>query len=277
MKNKTTIGRIFSSLLIVTTLVACGGSDSDNTMTVFQPYTAANTYRLVGTADAYGHDTDVVVRDSVSIVLPVMLAGCKAEAVCDTILYRALGHTGSGNIDAVLESWLTDCMEAESSQSGFRAEKTGYDNDADGFSMVYGFVVGMDAEVLTYCIQNSYMQPGAAHGFMSRDYLTYLFKERQILLLSDIFTPEGLEALPARIAERASQDKDLQGEVTIDALPSGGNYYLTPNGQIIFAYQPMEVGPYYLGMVEVPFIPQELSEYMTPEAVRIFGLEDLLN
>ncbi|MDE6158420.1 MAG: RsiV family protein [Muribaculaceae bacterium] len=56
------------------------------------------------------------------------------------------------------------------------------------------------------------------------------------------------------------------GTTDINALPGDDNFYLTPDGNIIFAYQPYEVASYAQGEIQIPIPAYMISQYLTPEA-----------
>jgi hypothetical protein len=81
--------------------------------------------------------------------------------------------------------------------------------------------------------------------------------------------------LPERIAEQAEAMSDMIGPTTVGDLPADGNFYISSEGEIVFAYQPYEVASYAQGPINIPFYSYELIDYMTDEGIALFHLEDL--
>ena len=119
------------------------------------------------------------------------------------------------------------------------------------------------------------MEPRAAHGMSTRNYINYLISDNMIVALSDIFSDSGLKDLPALIARRAIEQEATFGPTEISSLPANDNFYISADGEIVFAYQPYEIASYAQGFINVPFFPYELAEHMTPAGLAIFGLDSI--
>ncbi len=253
-------------------LSSCGNS-SENAQTAFNEYTKSNSYTLVGSAADFGSDADVTINDSVAIVLPVTLGGHDVQALRDTIMARAF-NVGATSIENAINQYMT----AASEQYGYKTAAANTPADqADGFQRVQGQVVNLTPSLMSYVITTSSYQPGAANGLQTKDYINYSLTENKFVTLSDLFTEQGLEQLPVAIAEQAQANPVYADVVAIEDLPQGGNFYLSSEDEIVFSYQPMEVGPHYLGNVQIAFFPAELVKYMTPAAIQLFELQDLVN
>ena len=269
MKALTIIG---VTGLVLSALPSCSDGKTNKTLCEFESYTKSAVYALAGSAADYGYSADVTVNDSVALVIPVKLNNSPAEVLRDSILCRALGSYGS-NVSDVIENWIAEA----SKETGYTpVESAVAPAAADGFRRIQGRIVNMSTDVFSYCIATSIYLPGAANGLETMDYLNYSLEENRLITLSDLFTPEGLNELPAVIAEQAENNPRYAGEVTIESLPQNDNFYLSSEGEIVFSYQPMEVGPHSLGNVQVAFTPAELVAYMTPSAIKKYNLEDLV-
>lgn len=267
--------KFFPAVLAIAALPAfmssCGEKGPKPLKTVFETYGKAHTYVLEGVKSDFVEDDDMSVCDSVALILPVTINDIDTKAFCDTIIWYALGQKDLTAFEAI-DKWL----EETAAETGYKFHDTNVaPNLADGFEFVEGRIVNMTSDLLTYCIANSSMHPGAANGLYTLTYLNYSLKSNSIVRLSDLFTPEGLKALPEVIARQAEDNPRYAGELNIDSLPEDGNFFLSSEGEIVFSYQPMEVGPHSLGNVQIAFYPAELVDYMTPAAIREFGLTDL--
>lgn len=253
-------------------LTSCSNT-SDKATLKFDEYNGSAAYSLLNTASLLGQDTDAVYADSVSLVLPLKLGACDVKALRDTITAYALNQTGKP-IAASVDTWL----DATASDLGYKTERTKKVNPytADGFTVVSGFIANMTPEMLVYCVRNESYMVRAAHGMTTRRYINYLMRDGgKVLSLDDLFTAEGLAALPSRIAEQAQAMSDMIGQTSIDALPENKNYYISSESEIVFSYQPYEVASFAQGTIDIPFYPYELVDYMTPQAITLFHLEDL--
>lgn len=251
----------------------CGNTDQtadkDENLISFKSYTASATYDLVGSAADYHQDTDVTCTDSVSLLMPVIINGVDVEVLRDSIMSRVLNVRGVSVEDAIKQYLKTsaeffECRTRPSAKPG---------SQADGYTTVIGSIAYLTPELLVYCITTSVYYPGAANGDTVLDYINYSTGKNAIITLEDMFTPEGLKRLPERIAEQAESNPEYAGQLMITELPASKTFFLSSEGEIVFSYAPMEVGPHVLGNVQIPFYPYELEELMTSEAKALFHLD----
>lgn len=269
------IASISTILLTAGLLASCNGTDSEieKKDCVFESLTASQTYSLKNSAKDYGYRADVTVNDSVDIIIPVKLNGLDVSVLRDSIEMRMFGMT-SDNLETSLQTWMEDSRK----ESGYETEPVDISaTNVDGFQLIQGRIVNMTTEVLSYCIATSVYHPGAANGLETLDYLNYSLVLNRMITLKDIFTEKGLDELPAVIDAEAQTNPKYAGIVSIDSLPQNGNFFLSSEGLIVFSYQPMEVGPHNLGNVQISFEPVELVRYLTPEAIRNYDLDDIVD
>lgn len=251
-------------------MTSCGTDGSDQPLS-FNTYSAASTYTLVGSGKDFDQDADLICGDSVSLVMPITLENTDAQALRDTIMSLALGQKAQ-SIQSAMDNWLT----ATAAEYGYPTKPaTGNVQDLQGFDNVRGFIVNLDPELLVYCVTTDQYEPGAAHGMTTRRYINYSLLEGKVVSLKDLFTPQGLRELPARIADQAENMPAYAGQTQIEALPEDYNFYISSEGEIVFSYAPYEAGPFSLGTVEIPMYPYELVNLMTPRAIDLFNLADL--
>jgi len=273
MKNalKVTAGVTLLAGMVFMASCSKGSEKPSSASTSFESYSGESTYALKGSAENFKLDKDLVCNDAVSLVMPMTLNGKDAAKVRDSIMTLALNNTDT-DVNAAIGKWLT----AEAKEFGFETEKVDVEaSTADGFCHVRGYVTSMTPDMFVYCVTTDTYNPRAANGLSVNEYINYSIADDKILSLGDLFTADGLKQLPALIAGQAENIPAYAGEVNITALPSGGNFYLSDRGEIVFSYAPLEVGPHSLGTVEVAFYPYELVNYMTPKAVNLFGLSDI--
>ncbi|MDO4319845.1 MAG: RsiV family protein [Bacteroidales bacterium] len=250
-------------------LGSCDGNRGDNRIQ-FENLTAKAAYRLQGTAGDFDCDSDLLWFDSVSIVMPESLYGHDIKPLRDSILRYAFDTIAAP--DEAMKAFFTATIE----ESGYNPVEITVNDSieaaAEGLTYVNGNVASLSGDWLTYCVTTAVNMPRAAHGLSINKYITYAMNEGRILTLSDIFTPEGIKALPAIIRDQAKRMADIIGPTSITALPSGDNFMISNDGSIIFAYQPYEVASYAQGEIRIPFYAYQLSEYMSPTGLRLFHL-----
>lgn len=250
----------------------CTGSKSETpSRTIsFENLTGRYSYRLLQSARDFDRDSDILCFDSVSLMYPTLVLDCNIKELQDSILSAAFDTV------APPDSAMRHCFAARSAELGYATAPAAGTSDeeetADGFMLISGSVVNLSGDWLTYCVSTGISEPGAAHGLTVNRYLNFSITEGRLVTLAGLFTPEGMDKLPGIIANQANRMRSLLGPTSIDGLPSAGNFIITPEGTIEFAYQPYEVASYAQGEIRVPFYPYQLSEFMTPAGLKLFRL-----
>ena len=256
-------------------LLFCGctvNSAYDRNTINFAELSAEKTYRLEGTAAQFGTDSDWVFIDSVSMIMPMLIGNKDLRPLQDIILKTAFDTTGVDHNALISNYFKTNAADA-----GFAARETDIKinlSRADGYDITTGLLNHLSAEWLVYCVNNEHMAPHAAHGMKTKYYINYLIPETRVITLDDIFTEDGLASLPATIANRAVQQEDYFGPTDIDSLPANGNFYISADNEIVFAYQPYEVASYAQGYINIAFYPYELAKHMNKFGLCLFGLNN---
>ena len=143
------------------------------------------------------------------------------------------------------------------------AEVTESLNNYDGSVEVRGNIASLCHDYVSYAILHSSYMPRAAHGMYGTEYLVFSIQADKILSISDLFTPEGLEALPQILRRKARSMAGYIGATDIQSLPAGGNFYINNPGNLIFSYQPYEIASYAQGQIDIEIEPYVVSDYLT--------------
>ncbi len=255
-------------------LASSCSQSSDNATIAFDTYQGSMTYRLDGSAEQLMQDSDLIYADSVSLTLPLKIYDCDIATLRDSITSYALGVKGKPIAHAI-NIWLRETADSQ----GFKAVEIPESGNIDviqGYDFVTGYVANLTTDMLVYCVRTESYEAGAAHGIGMRRYINFSLEGKgTVITLDKIFTPQGLRKLPERIAEQAEAMSDMIGPTTVGDLPADGNFYISSEGEIVFAYQPYEVASYAQGPINIPFYSYELIDYMTDEGIALFHLEDL--
>lgn len=275
------LGSIFAigaAAIAITSFSSCNKTEEKaqpNIPFEFQTFVGGGTFTLKGSASQSDNDSDMIYSDSVSLLMPQVLGSCDVTELRDSILSIALDIKGKP-VDKAVEQWVADMAKAQE----FTPEKLNdnFSVGANGVDIVSGYVANLNPKSLVYAIYYEGYTPGANHGIYGRRYINYSLEGKgTIITLEKLFTPEGLKELPVRIAKQAATMADNIGQTEINALPSDGNFYLSSEDEIVFSYQPYEAASYAQGIINIPFYPYELAEYMTPYGIQLFDLQDLSN
>lgn len=265
-------------------LCACTNRNTDSEAAhrsiSFEHLDGAAVYTLEGSAADTGEETDWRIGMRVNLLVPTMMYGDSVRTLRDSISSLAFGIVMKG--DTVPEQFFQNTA----SQFGYEAVEDQVPDsvihtllqresalaDYDASASVSGSVGSLTDALMGYQLICSVYPPHAAHGMYSTYGINYDMTSHRIVSLADLFTPEGLDALPAIIAQKASRMTRTIGRTNISALPYGNNFLINTQNEIVMIYQPMEVASFAQGTIEITLEPYDLSEYLTP-----YGQDLLLN
>ncbi len=124
------------------------------------------------------------------------------------------------------------------------------------------FEIGTD--YLTFRV-TKYQHTGGAHPNMTTQYFTLDLKKRKKLTKDLTFKAENNTTLETKILERIKQQFDTEEEFEMniwkEQIKVTDNFYLK-DSNLVFYYNPYEIGPHSLGPVEVSFSTNELNEHL---------------
>lgn len=267
MKHTQVLYIAAGALLLAASACNNAGESSADTI-AFKTVTSEKTYRLAGTAADYEAEQDLNFQCSASLLLPTSLMGGDVKELNDAIIKTALDTTGT-NTRALIE----DCFRKVITDGAFTpVDTTAGEDFSDGLYILTGSVVNLTDKLMAYSVQSAVEYPRQAHGMYGTTYINYDIKDGHIIELADLFTNEGLAALPEILAETATRMQSTLGPTTIEALPSGNNYYINTDNELIFSYSLYEVASFAQGEINVPVQPYLVAEYLTP-----YGKKLLLN
>lgn len=262
---------LYAALGAVVLLGGCRPSDQGpQTDYAFSTVSEAAAYTLEGSAQEYGleHDLDVACR--LDLLMPVKLGGSEVFDLQETIRSAAYdARDGSSVQDFFKASTLEfgfavmPLMLNDSTQASLQRSNADLQN-FDGFVLVEGSVALLTPAVMSYRIDRSDYPPRAAHGMYGVSYINYDIRGERTFTLTDLFKPEALASLPAIIRAKARSMAAEIGRTDIQALPAGGDFTITADGDVVFVYQPYEVASYAQGIIRIPLAAYTLESSLTP-------------
>lgn len=267
--------RYFLLLIIIgTAFAACTTKSVYNNQAIsFATISKSNTYTLPGSGESVDRDEDLLFVDSVSLLIPTYSGKSDVKPLQDSIFKAAFDSTAVDH-RALIDAYFSK-VNKDLGYNVVQKDTAITYGQADGYEIIRGNVINLTPQLMVYCVTNEYMMPLAAHGMQTKYYINYAIDIAKVINLSDVFTPDGLKSLPEMIAARASDKVAIFGPTEVSGLPSNGNFFISPEGEIVFAYQPYEIASYAQGFINIAFHPYELIKYMKPEAITFFGLSDI--
>ena len=209
--------KLAAATMAVAAFCSCSKSEtaSDESFE-FKTYSAHEVYRLDNTAKVFMTDNDVCYEDSASLILPMKINGRDVSSLRDSIIKTAFDTVAAPG-DA-MKSFFKKVAN-ESGYNAVLASDTVPRSDTDGMSLVQGEIFSMSTDMLTYRVTDYEYMPAAAHGLTTSQFITYYIPGDTILTLNSLFTPEGLEKLPAMLRQRATQLAPPSGPPTSSRCP----------------------------------------------------------
>lgn len=113
----------------------------------------------------------------------------------------------------------------------------------------------------------------AAHGMTTVAFLNYSLADHLVLNPSNFFTA-GTDTAILDLINAAAKEKYYEEGALFDRpITTFSNFQVTEN-DVVFVYQPYEVGPYSSGVIEVPVSQYDLYRFLTPEARKAMGINE---
>lgn len=274
--NCTTFKTACFAATAVIALASCNKSaENDSDTLSFKRIEIEQSYRLDGSAADFGTDLDVSYGCKAQMLMPTEVFGHDISALRDSILSVALDTTGTDYAAIIAEA-----LPRQAAECGYALTDTVLPDSIaeatpnflarfDGFLSVEGDIETLSQSVMSYAVTTSIYLPGAAHGMYGTRYLNYDLDNGSLVTVETLFTPEGIAALPEIIRDTAVKMQSTIGKTDITSLPAFGNFYLTPDGNIVFAYQPYEVASYAQGEIQIPIPAYSVSEYLSEDGTAL--------
>jgi hypothetical protein len=225
--------------------------------------------------DYYGDTVYTAAR--YSIVMPEHLGDENLSELHDSITSIMFGVTGKSFSEAAAAFKQRGPQELNDVDSTFTHQPAKYPEAINAekvnIFMSNSHVALLTPTMLVMCVANYEYYSGAAHGMQSKTYLNYSLGKHQLLTAANTFR-SGSESKLLEIINRAAHEKyNDDGELFSEPIAAFENFFLTPE-EVIFVYQPYEVGPFSTGIVEVPVSQYELYDLLTPTAKQALELAE---
>ena len=235
-------------------------------------------FKCVGDT-AYGAGVSVYQESSAAIQWPVKINGNDLKELQDTLMSVAL-HSADESIDSALIKYAEQAMwRADSVQlvPVTRAEMLADSTARIRTQNVNARIVNLNEKALVYKVEFDAFS-GGAHPSYSAEFINYDVRGNKVLKFDDIFKAdmqdELFELVKEELCERyyvkeVSKLKDVG--IFVEDLFLTKNIYLTPTS-VGFFYNPYEISPWAVGVVEVEIPDFMLKDYFTDEAKKIFPI-----
>lgn len=277
---KVSASLIVSAIAATTLLAACSGNGSktvdgeeiSNFEIREQLKSASKSYKLV-----YASGDTAYMTLTATVQWPVEFGKSNLVALQDTII-NALGTKSPYNIDQAMSAYVNNSdmagmgADVKASPVDSIPAMTDEINSYDIETTVK--VTELNEQTVTYQIYN-YSFTGGAHPNWAYTPFTYDLAAGKVLTFDSLFKPGSEAALRPLIEEALANQLGVSSPaklgsagIFMDQMFVSHNVFVS-DGQIVFHYNPYDIGPYSLGPIDVPLAPFVIEKLLTPEAKQL--------
>lgn len=263
---------IMGAAAIMAMVCACtGGNKTETEISNFEIdetiKTATQSYIANGVPDSL-EEWSARVTLSASIQWPMKFGSSDIKVLQDTILARAFGAAAvSRGVDGAIRAFVADTDVFETGVSYSPVDSL---SQPGLYQEVTARILDLNTRMVTYQVQIvSYA--GGAHPNTIITPFSYDLQRGRILTSKELFVagsePKLLEAIRQSLAYELNTTPDKLDEAGIFAsqLTTIGDPYINGDA-MVFHYNPYEIAPYSMGMIDVNVWAPEIEECLTPVA-----------
>ena len=125
---------------------------------------------------------------------------------------------------------------------------------------VSGYFSGQHKDIISYDVY-AYSFTGGAHGLAGDYVMNFNLKDGSLVGENEFFVPgyqEELAGLLTAHLRESMPDEDSYNALFVKDIEPNGNFKVSEEG-VTYIYGPYEIGPYYLGSIEVTLPWEELG------------------
>lgn len=236
-------------------------------------------FKCVGDS-AFGPDVTVYQESTATIQWPIKVKDNNLKELQDTLMSVALNAKG-GDIDSLLVSYAEQALWCADSTRLIPVKRAEMLADSSARIMtqnVNARIIGLSEKAMVYKVEfDAYS--GGAHPSYSAQFINYDIQSNQVLDFDDVFKAdkqnELFELVKTKLCERYYVKKvaDLEkvAGIFVKDLFLTKNIYLNQTS-VGFFYNPYEISPWSVGVVEVEIPDYELKDCLTDEAKKLFPI-----
>lgn len=277
---KVSASLIVAAIAATTLLGACSGNgtkkiDGDEVASFEireQLKTASKSYRMI-----YATGDTAYITLTATVQWPVELGEYNLIALQDSII-NALGTKSPYNIDQAMSAYVNN---SDMVCNGVDGTATAVDSIPPMTDEINSYdiettikVTELNEQTVTYQIYN-YSFTGGAHPNYAYTPFTYDLAAGKVLTFDSLFKPGSEKALRTLIEEALANQLGVSSPaklgnagIFMDQMFVSRDVFIS-DGQIVFHYNPYDIGPYALGQIDVPLAPFVIENLLTPEARKL--------
>lgn len=227
----------------------------------------ADAWYVAPVTDEYEEDYDgylgmatIVYRDSASLMLPTLLQLRDSVIKCAFLAVGNPAEAAQKYFATTVEEIQFDFKQTD------KCPDTPDSLTVRGGVTISGGVAALMPKYISYCINTFSYVPMAAHPLSFNNYIVAELPSGRVLKLSDLVTPQGMEALPGKAQAIAREQRlPVDNPPSTFPLPGNNNFYIAVDGGLVLAYNVYEIASYAAGPIDIKIYGWQIEQYLTPK------------
>ena len=287
-----TIKALLTIVVIATMAAACNKpgkgaiADSDganggdiSNYEIYEEFKTASANYLCEGDTTFGKDVKVYTTASISVQWPRRFGDADVKALQDTIIAHTFA-TPKASIDSCIVDFISKPVGyGESVLRRVDQTPVASDNVRVLSTNISVKSVGFCEKYVVFKVEHD-QYTGGAHPNYFASYVNYDLKNKRVLTYANIFRPGSDDALLPILqdallqnyyAENMDEVAQKSGIFVSDLFVSH-EVYLTGE-EIVFFYNPYDIGPWAIGTVEIPVPVSSLAECLSDYGKALYDFE----
>lgn len=225
-------------------------------------------------------DDEVLSNASAEVYWPERIGDNDLSRLQQQIIDKAFSNKGSRDIAAALRQHIAWKASVPGDSKGIEASP---DTDLDAAivftNSVRASILEFDSSLIIWQFDYD-LYEGGAHGVNSVDYINYDVERNRVITLDDLFPAANRKALARAIKAKLYADFDVASDaqaqemgIMFEQLAEINRFYID-EGVLTFVFNPYEIAPYSLGIIEVEMPGEVIAPLATDYAAGVLMLPE---
>jgi len=257
---------------------SASGGDINN-YAVYEEYKTASASYLCDGDTTFGKDATVYTTASISVQWPRRLGDSDVKALQDTIIAHTF-TSPKASVDSCIVDFLSKPLGyGESVLKRVKEVPVASENVRVLSNNISVKSVGFCEKYVVFKVEHD-QYSGGAHPNYFASFVNYDLKNKRVLTYANIFKPGSDEALlpilqnalKANYYTETLDEVEQKVGIFVNDLFVSHEVYLTGE-EVVFFYNPYDIGPWAIGTVEIPVQVADLAECMSDYGKALYDMK----
>lgn len=246
---------------------------------VYEEYKTASASYLCDGDTTFGKDATVYTTASISIQWPRRLGDSDVKALQDTIIAHTF-TSPKASIDSCIVDFLSKPLGyGESVLKRVKDVPAASENVRVLSNNISVKSVGFCEKYVVFKVEHD-QYSGGAHPNYFASFVNYDLRNKRVLTYANIFKPGSDEALlpilqnalKANYYTETLEEVEQKAGIFVNDLFVSHEVYLTGE-EVVFFYNPYDIGPWAIGTVEIPVQVTDLADCMSDYGKALYDMK----